>query len=254
MSSADGTGLNWELFGAPLKEHDARYDHLAEWLEVLQRMWNEKEEFNYTGEFYQVVRGASMPKPVQHPRPPIMNAGGSPRGMRFACEHADMAFVILRSNDADVCRRQIDEYKNLAKDQFGRDIQVWTYCPVVQRDTRKEAEAYLQYYAVELEDKESVDAWSKGLAAETKIVSPEQMREFRIRFAAGAGGNILLGTADDIADQLEAFNQAGLDGVLCTWVDFRMTGSLALRAMSCRSSRAVDCERRTGKRLFTRKM
>lgn len=209
-----------EMFGAPLKEHDARYDHLAEWLEVIQKMWNEEEEFDYSGEFYKVVRGASMPKPVQRPRPPIMNAGGSPRGMRFACEHADMAFVILRSNDPDVCRKQIDEYKNTAKEQFGRDIQVWTYCPVVQRDTHKEAEAYLQRYAVDLEDKESVDAWSKGLAAETKIVSPEQMREFRIRFAAGAGGNILLGTADDIADQLQVFNQAGLDGVLCTWVDF----------------------------------
>lgn len=179
-----------------------------------------KEEFDYSGEFYKVVRGASMPKPVQSPRPPIMNAGGSPRGMRFACEHADIAFVILRSNDPDACRRQIEEYKNLAREQFGRDVQVWTYCPVVQRDTRKEAEAYLQYYAVEHEDTESVDAWSKGLAAETKIVSPEQMREFRIRFAAGAGGNILLGTADDIAGQLQMLNQAGLDGVLCTWVDF----------------------------------
>ncbi len=210
-----------EMFGAPLKEHDARYDHLDEWLQVIEKMWNEDTEFDFKGEFYNVLRGASMPKPVQKPRPPIMNAGGSPRGMRFACEHADMAFVILRSNDPEVCRQQIGEYKKVAREEFGRDIKVWTYCPVVQRDTRKEAEAYLNYYAVEMEDKDSVDAWSRGLAAETKIVqTPEQMRDFRIRFAAGAGGNILLGTADDIADQLQMFNEAGLDGVLCTWVDF----------------------------------
>jgi alkanesulfonate monooxygenase SsuD/methylene tetrahydromethanopterin reductase-like flavin-dependent oxidoreductase (luciferase family) len=205
------------MFGAPMKEHDARYDHLSEWLQVIHKMWNEEEEFDFQGEFYNVVRGASMPKPLQRPRPPIMNAGGSPRGMRFACEHADMAFVILRSDDPEICHKQIDEYKKTAREEFGRNIQVWTYCPVVQRDTRKEAEDYLQYFAVELEDKDSVDAWSKGLATETKIVTSEQMR---IRFAAGAGGNILLGTADDIADQLQMFNDAGLDGVLCTWVDF----------------------------------
>lgn len=209
-----------EMFGAPLKEHDARYDQLGEWLAVIERMWSEQEEFDFSGEFYNVLRGASMPKPVQRPRPPVMNAGGSPRGMRFACEHADMAFVILRSNDPETCRKQIDEYKNTARNEFGREVQVWTYCPVVQRDTRREAEEYLRYYAVEMEDKDSVDAWSEGLGAQTKIVSPEAMKEMRIRFAAGAGGNILLGTADDIAGQLRDFNDAGLDGVLCTWVDF----------------------------------
>jgi alkanesulfonate monooxygenase SsuD/methylene tetrahydromethanopterin reductase-like flavin-dependent oxidoreductase (luciferase family) len=40
-----------------------------------------------------------------------------------------------------------------------------------------------------------------------------------MRFAAGGGGNILLGSATDIADQLQALSEAGLDGVLCTWVD-----------------------------------
>lgn len=208
-----------EMFGAPLKEHDARYDHLQEWLTVLERMWSETEEFDFDGAFYQVRRGASLPKPVQSPRPPIMNAGGSPRGMRFACEHADMAFVILRSDDPATCKAQIDEYKQTARG-FGRSVQVWTYCPVVQRATRAEAEAYLNHYAVEMEDGPSLDAWSAGLGAQTQILPPEQVAEFRKRFAAGAGGNMLVGTASGIADQLEGFVEAGLDGVLLTWVDF----------------------------------
>jgi alkanesulfonate monooxygenase SsuD/methylene tetrahydromethanopterin reductase-like flavin-dependent oxidoreductase (luciferase family) len=207
-----------EMFGAPLREHDARYDHLEEWLQVLEMMWTEREEFDFKGKFFEVLRGASMPKPVQRPRPPIMNAGGSDRGMRFACKHADMSFVILRSEDVDVCRTQIEQYKRTAR-EYGRDVQVWSYCPVVQRDTRKEAEAYLGHYAVEMEDRESVDAWSAGLGAQTKIIAPGQLEEYRMRFAAGGGGNILVGTATDIADQLQALAEAGLDGVLCTWVD-----------------------------------
>ena len=208
-----------EMFGAPLKEHDARYDHLDEWLRVLELMWTETEEFDFKGEHYNVLRGASLPKPVQKPRPPIMNAGGSHRGMRFACEHADMCFVILRSDDPKICRQQIDEYKRTAR-EFGRDVQVWTYCPVVQRDTQAEAEAYLQHYAVEMEDSDSLDAWSAGLGAQTQIVAPDKLKEFRMRFAAGAGGNMLVGTATAIADKLQMLSEAGLDGVLFTWVDF----------------------------------
>lgn len=208
-----------EMFGAPLKEHDARYDHLEEWLHVIEKMWSERDEFDYKGEFYEVRRGASMPKPLQKPRIPIMNAGGSDRGMRFACQHADMCFVILQSEDPEICRKQIDQYKNTAR-EFGREVQVWTYCPVVQRDTDKEAQDYLRYYAVEMEDKDSVDAWSAGLASQTKILPPEKVKEFRMRFAAGAGGNILVGTATTIADKLQSLSEAGLDGVLCTWVDF----------------------------------
>jgi alkanesulfonate monooxygenase SsuD/methylene tetrahydromethanopterin reductase-like flavin-dependent oxidoreductase (luciferase family) len=207
-----------EMFGAPLREHDARYDHLEEWLKVIEMMWTEREEFDFKGRFFEVRRGASMPKPIQQPRPPIMNAGGSDRGVRFACQHADMSFVILRSEDPNVCRRQIDQYKRTAR-EFGREVQVWSYCPVVQRDTQQEAEAYLRHYAVEREDRESVDAWSAGLGAQTKIIAPDQLKEFRLRFAAGGGGNILVGTATAIADQLQALSEAGLDGVLCTWVD-----------------------------------
>jgi alkanesulfonate monooxygenase SsuD/methylene tetrahydromethanopterin reductase-like flavin-dependent oxidoreductase (luciferase family) len=70
-----------------------------------------------------------------------------------------------------------------------------------------------------MEDSDSVDAWSAGLSAQTKIIAPDQLKEFRMRFAAGGGGNILLGTATAIADQLQALSEAGLDGVLCTWVD-----------------------------------
>lgn len=209
-----------DMFGAPLREHDQRYDQLQEWLTVMKRLWSEAEEFDFEGDFYKVVRASSRPQPFQTPHPPIMNAGGSPRGMRFACEHADICFVILQDEDPEACARQIAEYKNTARNEFGREVQVWTYCPVVLRDTQAEADAYLHHYAVEMEDKESVDAWSAGLAAQTKIVAPEKLQAFRKRFAAGVGGNILVGDADRVADQMHALADAGLDGVLCTFVDF----------------------------------
>ncbi|WP_206020322.1 LLM class flavin-dependent oxidoreductase [Rhodovarius crocodyli] len=210
-----------EMFGAPLAEHDARYDHLQEWLEVIQRLWREPEEFDFDGRFFKVARGSSMPKPLQQPGPPIINAGGSDRGQRFACEFADVCFLILRSEDTAQIATQIAEYKQMARRDYGREVQVWTYAYCVQRATRAEAEEYLHHYSVVHEDTASLDAWIAGVGSQTKIFSsPEATAAARRRFAAGAGGSGLVGTAEDIAARLDQLSAAGLDGVLLTWVDF----------------------------------
>jgi FMNH2-dependent dimethyl sulfone monooxygenase len=108
----------------------------------------------------------------------------------------------------------------MARRDYGREVQVWTYAYCVQRETRAEAEAYLEHFAVRNEDGPSLDAWTAGLGGQTKILSPEALGAFRKRFAAGAGGSGLVGTAEDIAARLDELSEAGLDGVLLTWVDF----------------------------------
>jgi FMNH2-dependent dimethyl sulfone monooxygenase len=90
--------------------------------------------------------------------------------------------------------------------------------PVVQRDTRQEAEAFLNYFAVEHEDRRSVDGWSAGIAAEARSLSNEQIRLARL--VVTVGGTPLVGSAVDVADQLEALTDLGIDGVLLSWFDF----------------------------------
>ncbi len=208
-----------EMFGAPLREHDERYDHLAEWLQVIRRLWTETDEFDFHGSFFEVVGGVSQPKPVQ-PAIPIMNAGGSSRGMRFAAEHADLCFVIVHSEDEAAIREQIQGYRQMARDRFGRDIRIWTHTVVVQRESDAEAEAYLRRFSVEQEDTESVDAWMRLQGANTELMPPAVMQAMRQRFAAGAGGFPLVGTARTIADRLGMLSRAGIDGALLTWVDY----------------------------------
>lgn len=209
-----------EMFGAPLREHTQRYEHLAEWLNIIKRLWTATEEFDFEGEHFKVQGAMSMPQPLQRPGPPIMSAGGSEVGRRFACANAEVCFVLLQSEEPEEWARQIGDYKQFARDEFGRDVQVWTYAPMVQRDTMKEAQDYLRYYAVENEDVGSVDGWLKGLASQTKVMSLEKLKNMRAHFAAGGGGSQFIGTADHIADRLTQLSQAGLDGILFTYVDF----------------------------------
>ncbi len=209
-----------EMFGAPLLEHEARYDYLAEWIQVIERLWTSDEPFDHDGEFFKINGGFTLPKPIQKPRPPIMNAGGSPRGVRFACRYADMCFVFVKSRDPAQIRADVDAYKNTAREEFGREVQVWTNAFVVQRETQKEAEDFLDYYARQMEDSESVDAWIAGLNLESKAMPRGVLDAMRLRFAAGGGGFPLVGTAARIAETLKLLSDCGIDGALLTWGDY----------------------------------
>src|SRR5215467_3413754 len=43
-----------EMFGAPLMEHDMRYEYAAEWIEIVKMLWTREDEFNYEGQFLRV--------------------------------------------------------------------------------------------------------------------------------------------------------------------------------------------------------
>ena len=99
------------MFGMTLLEHDDRYAQAAEWVEIIQRLWTEDEPFDFKGRFYTLHDAYSEPKPLQRPRPPIMNAGLSPAGLQFAAEYSDLIFIAaldldgLRVLAADVRER-----------------------------------------------------------------------------------------------------------------------------------------------------
>src|SRR4029079_6414668 len=101
--------------------------------------WSETDEINHEGRFYKVREGASLPKPVQ-PHPPIMNAGVHERGKQFIARYADLAFTHFKE-DPTTWAAHIDTYRAIAR-SAGRDIQVWTHCYVVLRDSEAEAREY----------------------------------------------------------------------------------------------------------------
>ena len=202
----------FDMFGQPLADHDARYDYLDEWIEVIEKLWTSTEEFDFEGKFLKLKGAMSMPHPLQ-PRPVIMNAGMSGRGQRFACQHADFCFVA-----PGLGKEQIEGYKQFARDEFDREVGVWMQIPVVQRQTRQEAQDFLNYFAVKYEDKATVDAWAAGMASESRGLQGEQATFARIVVACG--GPPFVGTATDIADEISKLNEMGIDGILISWFDF----------------------------------
>jgi dimethylsulfone monooxygenase len=203
-----------EMFGGKTLGHAERYDQAAEWMDILNRLWTSDEAFDFEGRYYSVKRAVSLPKPVQRPRPPIMNAGGSERGRLFAAKYSDMAFVIAKSDDPDELRAEVELYRRTAREEFNRDVQVWTFAYVVLRDTDEEARDFLNYYTVEKGDEAALDGWMRLQGMHTQLMPPDVMEKLRYRFKAGSGGVELVGTAEKIASRLEVLSKSGFDGVL----------------------------------------
>ena len=45
------------MFGRPMLDHETRYEHAAEWIEIVRRLWTSEEEFDYDGRFFRIDKG-----------------------------------------------------------------------------------------------------------------------------------------------------------------------------------------------------
>jgi alkanesulfonate monooxygenase SsuD/methylene tetrahydromethanopterin reductase-like flavin-dependent oxidoreductase (luciferase family) len=206
-----------EMFGSPLMEHNDRYDCAAEWLHILKELWTRQEPFDFEGRFYTIKKGYLEPKPIQKPFPPVMNAGGSEKGQHFAAKYCDMVYVVFGSHDFDDCKAKVDSYRELARKEYGRDIQVWSYAYVVQGDTEKEAKDYFEDYVNAKGDWEAVSNLVETMIANAKTLPPPVLAEMKKHFIAGWGGYPLIGTPEQIVDGLLRMSKMGLDGTLLNW-------------------------------------
>ncbi|HKV04799.1 MAG TPA: LLM class flavin-dependent oxidoreductase [Candidatus Acidoferrales bacterium] len=210
----------FDMFGINLMEHDRRYVYLAEWVEVLRKLWTHPGEFDHDSEFFHMKGAISHPQPVQQGGVPIMNAAMSPAGIRFSAQHSDIGLIGLRGNSVEEWRPQVEDYKRTAREEFCREIQIWTNVSVVQRETQKAAEDYLRRYSEELVDVEALDSIMETISKENNVpMGSPQLAFMRTRMARGAGHPVV-GTAQRIAEELDAISKAGIDGVIMTWTDY----------------------------------
>lgn len=213
---AGATPSTFATFGMPIEDHETRYAHAEEFMQLLRRLWVAEESFDYEGRFYKLANACSLPKGKQS-FPAIINAGTSERGRQFACEYADIIFTHIHV-DLEQAAAQIADYKSYAWTHFKRRVQVWTHGYTVIRDTHQEAEDFLQYYASQHADHEAVRELVKALGSSAQSSSEADRWKYERSWAAGGGIN-LVGTAEEVADKLSKLSAVGLDGVLFATIE-----------------------------------
>jgi pyrimidine oxygenase len=92
MNIVSGWGVHeFRPMGIELLDHKERYVYTAEWLDIVRGLW-EHGEFSYQGKHFTITEATAWPRPVQSPRPLLVNAGQSYTGMRFSAQQVDYAF------------------------------------------------------------------------------------------------------------------------------------------------------------------
>jgi alkanesulfonate monooxygenase SsuD/methylene tetrahydromethanopterin reductase-like flavin-dependent oxidoreductase (luciferase family) len=208
------------MFGSPMMEHEQRYEYAAEWIEVVKKLWTAEEEFDFEGRFFKIEKGFHQPKPLQRPHPPIMNAGSSPTGARFAAKYADVAFFAMRDEEIPNNAPALAALRKLGREEFNREFQIWANGWVVCRTTEKEAQDYVHHFIYEKGDWAAADNLVAQLGIQHAHIPPAVLERVRYRFLAGWGGLPLVGTPAQIVDKLRQVSAVGVDGLVLSWVDY----------------------------------
>jgi dimethylsulfone monooxygenase len=208
-----------EMFGISLLGHEERYACAEEWLAIVKRLWTEDQTFDHDGRFYRIKKGYLAPKPIQHPYPAIMNAGSSERGRHFACKYCDLVFTSIRTFDIDTNKAHVQAYRRLAREEYGREVRIWSNANIVQAETEKEARAFYNYYVNEKGDWAAATNVVETMAAEInqRNYPPERRRAMAEMFVQGWGGFPLIGTREQIVDGLKRLSDVGYDGLLLSF-------------------------------------
>ena len=204
-----------ELFGRKQLEHDERYAYGQEWLDFVEQLWNEPGDFEFEGTYFQSHNAHAYPKPLLDPRPALLNAGSSAAGIEFSARNVDVNLIALPTEEMP---EYIKRIKDLAKDRYDRDIQVWTYCLVICRETEEEARAAHQAI-IDKGDWPGAEIIMDVLGLESESFGT-QIKQFQERFIAGWGGPNLIGTPAQVAEQFHEFSDAGIDGAIFGFLDY----------------------------------
>ena len=205
-----------EMFGIEQRDHDERYRMADEWLTCIKRAWTE-QDFDHAGEFYTIKGGFLLPKPVQQPYPTLINADSSEVGREFSARHVDFNFITITTKDE--AQFLIDDVKARAR-AHQRQCGVMSYGLVCCRDTEKEArEAYDNI--VRHGDWQATENIMNLLGIESSSFgNQETVRNLGERFIAGWGGYPLVGTPEQVVEQMQSIHAMGIEGFILSWLDY----------------------------------
>ncbi len=186
-----GIGAGWyepehTMFGLPFGSVRSRCERLDEALTAIRALWGDSQA-SFTGTYYQLNAAIAEPKPVQRPHPPITIAGaGEKRLLPLVARHAD-AWSSFGS--PEVFRRKIEILR--------------AYCTAEGRDCDAIEKQVLVPTAI-TDDLSTVAPLIQGYALYQQISEEEAQRW------------MLLGTADDVCRQIDAFVAAGITHFVLT--------------------------------------
>jgi FMNH2-dependent dimethyl sulfone monooxygenase len=212
--------IEHEAFGWNQIEHDRRYELAAEFLEVLQRLWGDEENFSFSGQSSWKLSNAFVTPKPQFGRPILVNATGSDAGIAFAGRYSDIVFITSPAGSSfesaiEALPAHTKRVKQSAID-VGREVRTLLNPMVICRDTERETWQYHDAIAAHIDPKASMQNFASDAHAWKGRVGVDAQKRRAI------GGNIeVIGTPEQVVEQFVQLKKAGVDGLQLSFFDFK---------------------------------
>lgn len=192
--------------------HSERYDLAKEWMHVVKRLWSE-EVVTHQGKYFTMDNCESLPKPVQQPRPEIICAGQSEKGLSFTIDEGDASFIGGR--DLDELAAVSNRAKQMAADR-NKTIKTYAMFTIVPGDTDEAAEQRMKLY------QEGADTGAiKGMLRSYGLDPDGRENSMVARAKSAFMTETIHGSVDTITKRIqEILDITEIDGMMLTFPDY----------------------------------
>jgi len=206
------------MFGMKKIDHDRRYEMADVFAQRLKQLWTGTENLTVDGPFWAMEDAFITPKP-RYGRPVLVNAAGSPAGIAYGARHSDLMFITSPGgNQLDDAISSLPPHIaaiQAAASAQGRRVRTLLNPMIICRDTEREAIAYRD--AIEAA---ADSAAVEGFAEHGRRGDAQSWKDQR-RLHRAIGGNLhLVGSPQQIVEDLVKLKALGVDGVQLTFYDF----------------------------------
>ncbi|KXV58351.1 luciferase [Acetobacter senegalensis] len=190
---------------------------------AVEHLWSDTENFSHASRLssWKIRNGYITPKPL-FGRPVLVTATGSEAGIAFAAQYSDLLFITspggahIDSALATLPAHIANIHQAAAR--FGRHVKTIINPLVVCRDTSAEAHDYA--HAIARNKLAPTNSTGFGNYDSDAHAWRGRLNQ-NAKQGLGLGGNIeIIGSPEEVVDQLVALKRAGIDGVQLGFYDF----------------------------------
>jgi len=193
-------------YGIQFEQHDDRYARMKEWLHVVTSAW-EKDHFSFEGNYYKVSDTVLQPKPLI--KPAIYAGGESEAGKNLISEVCDG--YVMHGDAPEVIAKRIADVKQRREKLGLPPMNYGVAAYAIVRNTESEVKKEIQRITnvqTSSAGYTNYQQWLNGTQLEKRV----SLEDYSVSNRGLRSG--LAGTPEQIAEQIEKFERAGVDFIL----------------------------------------
>lgn len=194
-------------YGGQWVAHDERYGRTREFIEVMDGMWSE-DEFSYEGRYYKVEKAHLEPKPVRKPRPTLYAGGESEDAKQMISRYCDG--YLMHGDPVENVRPKIEDMERrrqeLGLPSMTYGVAAYAICRNSEAEVQKEIDRI-----TEVKDTAGYFGF-KDFTTQSKLERELSLRDYSVSNRGLRTG--LIGTAEQIAERIMEFRNAGVEMLL----------------------------------------